>query len=275
MAVPDYYLDYAFGEVRRLVDTLPKSVNERIFVVRTGLDPNIQKVAEASLDQSLRQFGKDYKVNQGAIVIMEPNGTLRSMVGGRDYGESQFNRATDALRQPGSSFKPFVYTVALMGGLKPNSIVQDAPICLGNWCPQNYGRSYMGSITLQTALQHSLNTVAVRLSERYGRQNIIDLAHKMGITSTLTPTAPLPLGAVEVTLMDMSTAYAVFANGGKSVYPHAVVEMRVANGNVVWRFDRDAPQPMQIIPPSVIDMINPMLNNVIENGTGGGRACRT
>lgn len=268
MAVPDYYLDYAFGEVRRLVDTLPKSVNERIFVVRTGLDPNIQKVAEASLDQSLRQFGKDYKVNQGAIVIMEPNGTLRSMVGGRDYGESQFNRATDALRQPGSSFKPFVYTVALMGGLKPNSIVQDAPICLGNWCPQNYGRSYMGSITLQTALQHSLNTVAVRLSERYGRQNIIDLAHKMGITSTLTPTAPLPLGAVEVTLMDMSTAYAVFANGGKSVYPHAVVEMRVANGNVVWRFDRDAPQPMQVIPPSVIDMINPMLNNVIENGTG-------
>ncbi len=268
MAVPDYYLDYAFSEVRRLVDSLPKSVTERIFIVRTGLDPNIQKVAEASLDQSLRQFGKDYKVSQGAIVIMEPNGTLRSMVGGRDYGESQFNRATDALRQPGSSFKPFVYTVALMNGMKPNTMVQDAPICLGNWCPQNYGRSYMGSITLQTALQHSLNTVAVRLSERFGRQKIIDLAHQMGITSTLTPTAPLPLGAVEVTLVDMSTAYAVFANGGKSVYPHAVVEVRVANGGVVWRYDRDAPQPMQIIPPSVIDMINPMLNNVIENGTG-------
>ena len=268
MAVPDYYLDYAFSEVRRLVDALPKSVTERIFVVRTGLDPNIQKVAEAALDSSLRQFGKDYKVNQGAIVIMEPNGTLRSMVGGRDYGESQFNRATDALRQPGSSFKPYVYTVALMNGMKPNTIVQDAPICLGNWCPQNYGRSYMGSITLQTALQHSLNTVAVRLAEKFGRQKIIDLAHKMGITANLTPTAPLPLGAVEVTVVDMTTAYAVFANGGKSVYPHAVIEMRIGTGDVVWRYDRDAPQPLQVIPPSVIDMINPMLNNVIENGTG-------
>ncbi|MEW6254988.1 MAG: PBP1A family penicillin-binding protein [Pseudomonadota bacterium] len=268
MAVPDYYLDYAFSEVRRLVDALPKSVTERIFVVRTGLDPNIQKVAEAALDTSLRQFGKDYKVNQGAIVIMEPNGTLRAMVGGRDYGESQFNRATDALRQPGSSFKPFVYTVALMNGMKPNTIVQDAPICLGNWCPQNYGRSYMGSITLQTALQHSLNTVAVRLAEKFGRQKIIDLAHKMGITANLTPAAPLPLGAVEVTVVDMTTAYAVFANGGKSVYPHAVIEMRIGTGDVVWRYDRDAPQPLQVIPPSVIDMINPMLNNVIENGTG-------
>ncbi|TCT03541.1 transglycosylase domain-containing protein [Aquabacter spiritensis] len=268
MAVPDYFLDYAFGEVRKLVDALPKSVGERIFVVRTGLDPNIQKVAEAALDQSLRQFGKDYNASQGAIVVMEPNGTLRALVGGRDYGESQFNRATDALRQPGSSFKPFVYTVALMNGMTPTTMVQDAPICLGNWCPQNYGRSYKGSITLTTALQHSLNTVAVRLSERFGRRKIIDLAHKMGINSTLTPTAPLPLGAVEVTLVDMSTAYAVFANGGRSVYPHAVVEMRVANGEVVWRYDRDAPQPIQIIPPAVVDMINPMLNNVVENGTG-------
>ncbi|MEP9378319.1 PBP1A family penicillin-binding protein [Aquabacter sp. CN5-332] len=268
MAVPDYYLDYAFSEVRKLVDNLPKSVTERIFVVRTGLDPNIQKVAEAALDQSLRQFGKDYKASQGAVVIMEPNGTVRAMVGGRDYGESQFNRATDALRQPGSSFKPFVYTVALMNGFKPNTIVQDAPICLGNWCPQNYGRSYMGSITLQTALQHSLNTVAVRLAERFGRQKIVDLAHKMGINSTLTISAPLPLGAVEVSLIDMSTAYAVFANGGKSVYPHAVIEMRVANGDVLWRYDRDAPRPIQVIPPATIDMINPMLNNVVENGTG-------
>lgn len=268
IAVPDYYLDYAFSEVKKLVETLPKSVSERIFVVRTGLDPNIQKVAEAALDQSLRQFGKDYKASQGAIVIMEPNGTVRALVGGRDYGESQFNRATDALRQPGSSFKPFVYTVSLMNGYKPNTIVQDAPICLGNWCPQNYGRSYMGSITLQTALQHSLNTVAVRLAEKFGRQKIVDLAKSMGITSPLTLTAPLPLGAVEVTVIDMTTAYAVFANGGKSVYPHAVVEMRIGSGDVVWRYDRDAPQPVQVIPPSVINDINPMLNNVVENGTG-------
>ncbi len=267
-AVPDYYLDYAFGEVRKFVETLPKSVNERSFVVRTGLDPNIQLVAEAALDQSLREFGKDYKVTQGAIVVMEPNGTVRAMVGGRDYGESQFNRATDALRQPGSSFKPFVYTTALLGGMKPNTIVVDAPYCNGNWCPQNYGRSYMGSIPLITALQHSLNTVAVRLGDKYGRSNIIDLAHKMGINSELKTSPALPLGAAEVTLVDMATAYSVFANGGRSVYPHAMVEMRVGDGEVLWRFDRDAPKPKQILPPNIIDEINPMLNNVIENGTG-------
>ncbi|MFG1404075.1 transglycosylase domain-containing protein [Xanthobacter sediminis] len=267
-AVPDYYLDYAFAEVKKLVDQLPASVTERIFVVRTGLDPNIQKVSEAAIDQSLREFGRDYKVTQGGTVVMEPNGTLRAMVGGRDYGESQFNRATDALRQPGSSFKPFVYTVALMNGFKPSTIVQDAPICLGNWCPQNYGRSYMGSITLQTALQHSLNTVAVRLAEKFGRKKIVDLAHQMGIHTPLPISAPLPLGAAEVTLVDMTTAYSVFANGGRSVYPHAVVEMRIGNGEVVWRFDRDAPAPVQIIPTQQLYDINTMLNNVVENGTG-------
>ncbi|MEP9348532.1 PBP1A family penicillin-binding protein [Xanthobacter sp. KR7-225] len=267
-AVPDYYLDYAFGEVKKLVEQLPASVVERNFIVRTGLDPNIQKVADAALESSLSEFGRDYKVKQGGIVVSEPNGTVRAMVGGRDYGESQFNRATDALRQPGSSFKPFVYTVALMGGMKPSTMVQDAPICLGNWCPQNYGRSYKGSITLETALQYSLNTVAVRLAERFGRRKIVDLAHQMGLRTPLPISAPLPLGAAEVTLVDMTTAYAVFANGGRSVYPHAVVEMRIGNGDVVWRFDRDAPKSVQIIPTPQLNDINVMLNNVVENGTG-------
>jgi len=266
--VPDFYLDYAFGEVKKLVEQLPPSVVERNFIVRTGLDPNIQKVADAALESSLAEFGRDYKVKQGGIVVMEPNGTVRAMVGGSDYGESQFNRATDALRQPGSSFKPFVYTVALMNGMKPSTMVQDAPICLGNWCPQNYGRSYMGSITLKTALQHSLNTVAVRLAERFGRKKIVDLAHQMGLRTQLPISAPLPLGAAEVTLFDMTTAYAVFANAGRSVYPHAVVEMRIGNGEVAWRFDRDAPKPVQIIPTQQLNDINDMLNNVVENGTG-------
>ncbi len=267
-AVPDYYLDYAFTEVKKLVDELPTTVTERNFVVRTALDPNIQKVAEAALDQSIEQYGRDYQVKQGAIVVMEPNGTVRAMVGGRDYGASQFNRATDALRQPGSSFKPFVYTLALMDGMTPTSIVLDAPICLGNWCPQNYGRSYKGSLQLQTALQYSLNTVAVRLAGKVGRKNIVDLAHKMGLRTPLPISAPLPLGAAEVTLVDMTTAYCVFANGGKSVYPHAVVEMRVGDGAVVWRFDRDAPRPTEIIPTPQLHDINNMLNNVVENGTG-------
>ena len=267
--VPEYYLDYAFDEVKRIVDTLPKGYAERSFVVRTALDPNIQKAADTAVRDSLREFGKDYGAKQAAMVVMEPNGSVRAMVGGRDYGESQFNRATDALRQPGSSFKPFVYTAALMTGkYKPNTIVVDGPICIGNWCPQNYGRSYAGSLPLITALTRSLNTVAVKLAEAIGRGRIVDLAHSMGLRTELKITRALPLGAAEVTVVDMTTAYAVFANGGVSVEPHAVVEMRTPAGEPVWNFAQNAAKPRQIIPPEIIAMINPMLNSVVENGTG-------
>ncbi|MCJ8143801.1 PBP1A family penicillin-binding protein [Ancylobacter sp. A5.8] len=267
--VPEYYLDYAFDEVKRIVDTLPKGYAERSFVVRTALDPNIQKAADTAVRDSLREFGKDYGAKQAAMVVMEPNGSVRAMVGGRDYGESQFNRATDALRQPGSSFKPFVYTAALMTGkYKPNTIVVDGPICIGNWCPQNYGRSYAGSLPLITALTRSLNTVAVKLAEAIGRGRIVDLAHAMGLHTELKITRALPLGAAEVTVVDMTAAYAVFANGGVSVEPHAVVEMRTPAGEPVWNFAQSAPTPRQIIPPEIIGMINPMLNSVVENGTG-------
>ena len=267
--VPEYYLDYAFNEVKGIVDRLPKSYAERSFIVRTALDPNIQKAADTAVRDSLRQFGKDYGASQSAMVVMEPNGAVRAMVGGRDYGESQFNRATDALRQPGSSFKPYVYTAALMTGkYTPQTIVVDGPICIGNWCPQNYGRSYAGSITLINALTRSLNTVAVKLAENIGRGRIVDLAHAMGVKSELKITRALPLGAAEVTVLDQATGYAVFANAGMSVSPHAVIEMRTPSGDPVWNFAQDGPKPKQVIPPNIIAMINPMLNSVVENGTG-------
>jgi len=127
--VPEYYLDYAFDEVKKIVDTLPKDYAERSFVVRTALDPNIQKAADTAIRDAIRQFGKDYGAKQSAMVVMEPNGAVRAMVGGTDYGESQFNRATDALRQPGSSFKPYVFTAALMTGrFTPKPMVVDGPI---------------------------------------------------------------------------------------------------------------------------------------------------
>lgn len=267
--LPEYYLDYAFDQVKQIVETLPKTYAERSFIVRTALDPNIQKAADTAIRDSLRQFGKDYGAKQSAMVVMEPNGAVRAMVGGRDYGESQFNRATDALRQPGSSFKPFVYTAALMTGkYKPSTIVVDGPICIGNWCPQNYGRSYAGSITLINALTRSLNTVAVKLAENIGRGRIVDLAHSMGLKTELKVTRALPLGAAEVTVVDMATAYSVFANGGYSVDAHAVVEMRTPNGDPVWSFAQNGPAPKELIPPDIIAMINPMLNSVVENGTG-------
>ena len=272
---PNYYLDWAFDEMKKLVDTFPKSMTERVFVVRTALDTNLQHEADAAVENSLRQYGQEYHANQAAAVLMDVDGSVRAMVGGRDYGASQFNRATDAMRQPGSSFKPYVYATALMHGMKPTSIVVDAPVCIGNWCPHNYGHGYGGSMTLIHALTHSINTIAVRLSmaigdgnAKLGRARIIKTAHDMGISTPLPDTPSLPIGADAVTVLDHTGAYATFPNLGKAVTPHAILEVRTGAGELVWRFDRDGPKPRQVLPPGVAaDMIK-MMNSVVENGTG-------
>jgi penicillin-binding protein 1A len=272
---PNYYLDWAFDEMKKLVGTFPKSMTERVFVVRSALDTGIQRNAELEVENQLRQFGQSYHAKQAAAVIMENDGAVRAMVGGRDYGASQFNRATDAMRQPGSSFKPYVYAAALMHGMKPTSVVVDGPICIGNWCPHNYGGGYGGSMTLIQALTHSVNTVAVRLSiaigdgnARTGRNKIVALAKSMGIRTPLPDTPSLPIGADEVTVLDHVGAYTTFPNLGKAATPHAILEVRTGAGEPVWRFDRDGPKPRQVMPPQVAaDMIK-MMNSVVENGTG-------
>jgi penicillin-binding protein 1A len=271
---PNYYLDWAFDEMKKLVDTFPKSMTERVFVVRTALDSNMQKVADAAVENSLRQYGQEYHATQAASVLLETDGSVRAMVGGRDYGASQFNRATDAARQPGSSFKPYVYTTALMHGYKPTSIVVDGPICLGNWCPHNYGGGYGGAMTLIQALTHSVNTIAVRLSvsigdgnPKLGRNRIVETARKFGIKSPLPDTPSLPIGADEVNVLEHTGAYATFPNLGKAVTPHAILEVRTGAGELVWRFDRDGPKPRQVIPASVATDMIKMMNSVVENGT--------
>jgi len=272
---PNYYLDWAFDEMKKLVDTFPKSMSERVFVVRTALDSNMQKAADSAIENSLRQYGQEYHARQAASVLMEVDGSVRAMVGGRDYGGSQFNRATDAMRQPGSSFKPYVYAAALQHGFKPTSIVVDAPICIGNWCPHNYGHGYAGSMTLLSALTHSINTIAVRLSisigdgnPKLGRSRIVKLAHDMGIRTPLPDTPSLPIGADEVTVLDHTGAYAAFPNLGKAVTAHAILEVRTGNGELVWRYDRDGPKPRQVFSPQVATDMIKMMNNVVENGTG-------
>ena len=168
---PNYYLDWAFDEMRKLVDTFPKSMTERVFVVRIALDTNLQNNADAAVESSLRQYGQEYHAKQAAAVLMDVDGAVRAMVGGRDYGASQFNRATDAMRQPGSSFKPYVYAAALINGMKPTSTVVDGPVCIGNWCPHNYGHGYAGAMSLMQALTNSINTIAVKLSISIGNGN--------------------------------------------------------------------------------------------------------
>jgi penicillin-binding protein 1A len=272
---PNYYLDWAFEEMKKLVATFPKSMTDRVFVVRTALDTNLQRVAENEVENNLRQFGQSYNAHQAAAVLMENDGSVRAMVGGRDYGASQFNRATDSMRQPGSSFKPYVYATALETGMTPQTIVVDAPICLGNWCPHNYGGGYGGSMPLITALTHSVNTVAVRLSvmigngnAKAGRARIIQTARDMGITTPLPDTPSLPIGADAVTLVEHVGAYATFPNLGMVVKPHAILEVRTGQGELVWRYDRDGPKPHRALPVRVAGDMIKMMNSVVENGTG-------
>ena len=266
---PNYYLDWAFRDVQKVVDKqLAGRIGDRVIVVRTGLDPNIQRAAEAAVESSLRQYGKDYGASQAAVVIMDPSGLVRAMVGGRDYGESQFNRAVDAQRQPGSSFKPYVYVTALMMGYKPTSIINDSPLCIGNWCPKNYAGGYSGPVTMMQAVTRSINIPAVRMAEAVGRDKIIATMRKLGVTSEIVNSRPLPLGAADLTVMEHTRAYAHFASGGKAVDSHAAIEIRTPLGEVVWRHDRDRPKPTQVIPLKVVEDMNTMLHNAVENGTG-------
>jgi penicillin-binding protein 1A len=278
---PNYYLDYAFDEMRKLVDTFPKSYNERVFVVRTTIDMNVQHAAEETIENELRQFGRDYHATQAATVVSDLDGGIRAMVGGRDYGASQFNRAVDALRQPGSSFKPYVYTTALLNGFKPSSVMVDGLVCIGNWCPQNYGHSYSGSVTLTQAITHSINVIPVKLSialgqkedpkshnpAKLGRAKIVKVARSFGIKAPLPDTPSLPIGADEVTVIEHAVAYATFPNKGKAVTPHAVLEARTGAGDLVWRYDRDGPKPTQAIPPSVAADMAGMMSHVVSEGT--------
>src|SRR6202012_3700719 len=278
---PNYYLDYAFDEMRKLVDTFPKSYNERVFVVRTAIDMNVQNAADDAIENQLRQFGRDYHATQAATVVSDLDGGIRAMVGGRDYGASQFNRAVDAYRQPGSSFKPYVYSTALMNGFTPNSIVVDGPVCIGNWCPQNYGHSYSGAVTLTQAITRSINVVPVKLSiaigqklqpkapnpAKIGRAKIVKVARRFGITAPLPDTPSLPIGADAVTVLEHAVAYATFPNKGKAVTPHAVLEVRTGSGDLVWRWDRDGPNPRQAIPPNIAADMAGMMSHVVSEGT--------
>jgi penicillin-binding protein 1A len=278
---PDWYLDWAFQEVKRLA-LAGKLGPDRVLTVRTALDSAVQVKADETIEEQLREHGRAYHAKQSAMVVIEPaTGAVRAIVGGRDYGASQFNRATDALRQPGSSFKPYVYLTALMSGkFNPSTVVVDGPVCLGNWCPRNYGGSFAGSVPLTVALAKSLNTIAVKLSiaigdqkkgqfqaAKEGRAKITDVARRLGITAPLIDTVSMPIGADEVTVIEHSAAYAAFANGGKRISLHAAVDIRNSKGDVIYRFEDDGQKPVQAIPENKIAELNTMLTQVVQAGT--------
>ncbi|WP_137389941.1 transglycosylase domain-containing protein [Rhodoligotrophos defluvii] len=264
---PDYFLDYAYSQTLRILQE-HNLTGEYVIEVRTTIDIALQKHAQKTINDVLATEGQKLRANEGALVAMRPDGAVKAIVGGRDYEQSQFNRATDARRQPGSSFKPLVYLAALRAGFHPDTIVYDTPVSIGGWTPKNYTRKYTGRTTLAYALRHSLNTIPVQISLKIGRKPIIEVAQKAGITSPILSVASLPLGTNEVTVMELTTAYATFANGGKAVTPYTVLEIRRPNGDLLYSRAKDAPPAPQVFDPVNVADLNYMLNQVITQGTG-------
>ncbi|TQN62784.1 penicillin-binding protein [Agrobacterium tumefaciens] len=263
---PDYFLDWAFDEVQRLA--AEGKFKDHTVVVRTTIDTGLQQAAEQAMEMELREYGEGYRVKQGAMVMIENGGGVRAMVGGRDYGESQFNRATAALRQPGSSFKVYTYSAAMEKGMKPDTVISDAPVTWRGWSPQNYGRSYAGKVTLQVALAKSYNTVPVRLAKDVlGTQVIVDTAKAMGVTTPLRSDKTIPLGTSEVTVLDQATAYAVFPADGMQSRRHGIEQVLDYEGNVLYDFSHDEPPAKRVLSEDANAKMNQMLVTIPVMGT--------
>jgi penicillin-binding protein 1A len=261
----------AAGSVNYVADWVMDAVNDLIgkfeedIVVDTTIDPMLQNAAERALTETLNQKGERLNIGEGALVAMTPDGVVRALVGGRDYGQSQFNRAVDAKRQPGSAFKAFVYLTALEHGLTPDTVREDAPIAVKGWRPENYERQYLGPVTLRQALAESLNTVSVRLTLEFTPQAVIRTAYRLGIASMLEPNASIALGTSEVSPLELVSAYATFANGGIAVTPHVVERIRTADGKTLYSRTQQALG--RIVDARYVGMMNTMLHETLISGT--------
>jgi penicillin-binding protein 1A len=235
------------------------------LTVRTTLDLDLQNIAEGAIARRLTAEGRAKKVGQAALVAMTPDGAIVAMVGGRDYGESQFNRAVQARRQPGSLFKMFVYLAALEKGFTPQSVMVDRPIQIGKWKPENYGGRFRGEVTLHAAFASSINSVAVQLSETVGVRTVIATARRLGVRSELPAVPSLALGSAEVTLLEMTAAFAAIAADAEKVDPYAIRTIR--NGDQVL-FTRSNSTLAKASNPDARAAIRELLAGVVQDGTG-------
>ncbi|MEL7030274.1 MAG: penicillin-binding transpeptidase domain-containing protein, partial [Pseudomonadota bacterium] len=256
-----YFTDYVLAEIDRLAEW-----GDNDIVVRTTLDAQLQKSAEASLQRELAAHDARASSLNGAIVTLAPDGAVRAMVGGRDYDASQFNRAVQARRQPGSAFKPFVYLAALERGWTPYSVMYDGPVQIGAWRPANYADQYFGDVTLSFALAHSLNSVAVRLHQQTGGDRVAATARRLGLDAPRRSTPAMALGVEETSLLNLTNAYAPFANGGLRAHPFAVERISLREGPRLYR--RVDPKPEAVIAPRRLAEIDGMLARVVREGTG-------
>jgi penicillin-binding protein 1A len=258
-----YFTDWVSAELNNMIGT-----TDRDLVVQTTLDPAIQEAAEKALSAALRDHGAEVNATQGALIVIDRSGAIRAMVGGRDYSASQFNRATQALRPPGSSFKPFVYLTALGFGMRPDDIIEDLPLDSGKYRPQNFHNEYHGRVAAETALALSLNTAAVRLCKEVGVGNVITTARRMGITADLPYDLSLSLGSAGVPMIEMVGAYGTLADGGRKVTPYAVTRIVDKDGKTVYRRSGVIVAGEQVLDPRVVNDMDRMLSAVVEYGTG-------
>ncbi|BBK33790.1 penicillin-binding protein 1A [Allostella humosa] len=255
-----YFADWAMEQVAGYVG----QATDDLTVVTT-FQPRMQGLAEWAVANGLSVEGAKGGVGQAALVAMAPDGGVQAMVGGRDYAESQFNRAAQAQRQPGSSFKPFVWLAALESGWRAETLVVDQPVRVKNWSPKNFNGRYLGEMSLADALAQSINTVAVQLVQRIGVERVIAVAHRMGITSELGRDASLALGTSEVSPVELAGALAPLANDGNGAIPYGIREIRDRTGRILYR--RSGSGPGRVVQADYAAEMNRMLSGTIERGT--------
>lgn len=260
-----YYADWVVDQLSGYVGPDAGSL-----VVETTLDTGLQRSAERAVAELIGGRGRARGISQAAVVVLSMDGAVRAMVGGRSYGRSQFNRAVQARRQPGSAFKPIVYLAGLEHGLRPSTVVVDGPVEVGGWKPRNIDGTYAGELTLRQALARSVNTVAAKVAAQAGIAEVISTAQRLGITSRLTRTPSIALGTSEVGLLELTGAYAAIANGGIAVWPYGVE--RVADPGGAILFERAGDGPPRVIKRVHARALSEMLGGVVSEGTG--RAAR-
>src|ERR1700733_1400481 len=261
----NYYLDAAADEATKLA-TVNGQAPSADMVVHTTLEPKVQEAARLAALRNINKYGKKDRVSEAAVVIMKLDGAVSAMIGGVDYRDSVFNRVVQAHRQPGSAFKPFVYLAALESGLSPWETRDDEAVDIGGYRPTNFGGKSYGTLTLAGALAHSVNTITVNLAQEVGVRNVVAAAKRVGITSPLEANASLALGTSEVTPLELTSAYAAFANGGYRVSPYLVTEVDISGKPV---YQRRLPPPSRVVAQSVDRDLTAMLYGVVANGTGG------
>ena len=264
---PSYWTGSENYVADRIMEEVPQLIGEvrTDIVVDTTVDLTLQRLAEKSIRTLIAEQGSKLNVSQGALVSIDNSGAVRAMVGGVNYADSQFDRASEARRQPGSAFKPFVFLAALEQGRTPDSVRNDAPVKIGKWTPENYNGKYYGKVTLTTALAKSLNSVAAQLAMEVGPKAVVEAAHRMGIESDLQANTSLALGTSEVTPLELTAAYVPFANGGYRPEVHFIRRITTVKGKVLY--ERASGNVTRVLSPAVVGMMNAMMTETLAAGT--------